>query len=307
MAARARTRTLVIYGLIVVAAVVATLFGTSNGHIFGITPTPHAPIVATATPLNPVDAQPAPALFKNTDLLTVSTKLTNPYRRAETNIKRFYADQPTGKAADDRAFIAWAARQIAIEPSVGARRFEKAEVLDARRSAKRDLAARWLGVHGCRDVWTSYVLEQKRFRAADDQVAKQSELAAVLALAARTAARGQARFSDEETATVPAPCAPRPAPAPEDCGCSYPSATAAVSAAARLYLTALQPAAGAQYRWMEKQVDLAPVYQGYELPSDVEAGAYLGYLVGRYFLASRGYADLIPTPTPTPTARYAAR
>lgn len=303
MAARGPKRSIVIYGVIVVAAVVATLFGTSNGHIFGITPTPKAPVVAPRIPANPVDAQPAPDLFKDADLLTVSAKLASPYRRAETNIKDFYADQPTGKTADDRAFIAWAARQVAIEPSVGARQIEKAAVLDLARSGKRDGAARWLGVHGCRDVWTSYVLEQKRFRAADDRVASHSELASVIGLAARAAARGQARFADERPTTAPAPCQPRPAPAPEDCGCSYPSATAAVSAAARLYLSALQPAAGAQYRWMEKQVDLAPVYQGHELPSDVEAGAYLGYLAGRYFLASRGYADLIPTPAPTTATR----
>jgi hypothetical protein len=299
MAARGRTRSLVIYGLIVVAAVVATLFGTSNGHIFGITPTPKAPVPAT-TPLNPVDAQPAPELFKDTDLLPVSSQLTSPYRRAETNIKRFYADQPTGRAADDAAFIAWASRQVAIQPSVGARRFENAEVLDLPLTAMRQLAARWLNVHGCRDVWASYVLEQKRFHAADDPVARNSELASVLGLAARTAARTQSRFNDE-AGPAPAPCAPRPAPAPEDCGCSFPSTTAAISAAARLYLSAMQPAAAAQYRWMEKQVDLAPVYQGYELPSDIEAGSYLGYLVGRYFLASRGYADLIPTPAPTRT------
>ena len=49
---------------------------------------------------------------------------------------------------------------------------------------------------------------------------------------------------------------------------------------------------------MERQVDLAQVYQGSELPGDTEAGAYIGYLVGRYFVASRGYPE--PTPTPSP-------
>jgi len=301
MAERGRKRTGVIYGLIAIVAVIATLFGTSNGHLFGVSPTPNVPTPASTIPADPVDAQPAPELFKATDLLTVSTKLTSPYTRAETNIKRFYANQPSGRAADDAAFIRWAARQVTIEPSVGARAVEKARLADISRSAKRESAARWLGVHGCRDVWTSYVLSQKRFRAGDDQVAKQSELSAVLGLAVRTAARAQARFASDDEPSAPAPCAPRPAPSPEDCGCSFPSATAAMSAAARLYLTAMEPMGGAQYRWMEKQVDLAPVYQGYELPSDVESGAYLGYLVGRYFLASRGYADLIPTPRPTPT------
>jgi hypothetical protein len=299
MAARSRTRSFVIYGLILLAAFVATLFGTSNGRILGVTPTQKAPIAARPIPTNPVDAQPAPDLFKDADLLLVSSELADPFKRAETNIKRFYATQPKGQSADDAAFVAWASKQLAIEPSVGARAAERAKIADIARSGKRDQAARWLSVHGCRDVWTSYVLDQKRLRAADDQVAKQSELAAVLGLAVRTAARGQARFADDETATDQAPCAPR---TPATCGCSYPSTTAAMSAAARTYLTAMQPMAGSQYRWMEKQVDLAPVYQRHELPSDVEAGAYLGYLVGRYYLASRGYADLIPTPARTTAA-----
>ena len=73
-----------------------------------------------------------------------------------------------------------------------------------------------------------------------------------------------------------------------------------MSAAARTYLAALEPRASRQYAWMERQVDLAQIYQGSELPGDTEAGAYIGYLVGRYFVASRGYPG--PTPTPTPTA-----
>jgi hypothetical protein len=71
-----------------------------------------------------------------------------------------------------------------------------------------------------------------------------------------------------------------------------------MSAAARTYLAALEPMASRQYAWMERQVDLAPIYQGGEIPGDTEAGAYVGYLVGRYFLASRGY----PEPTPPRTA-----
>ena len=75
-----------------------------------------------------------------------------------------------------------------------------------------------------------------------------------------------------------------------------------MAAAARTYLAAFNPEANDRYAWMEQQVDLATVYQGLELPSDVKAGAYLGYLTGRYFLATRGYPPpSIPTPAPTTT------
>jgi hypothetical protein len=294
--------TRVLYGLIVAVAVVATLFGVSNGRILGVTPAPKAtpgPVAGA----DPVLAQPAPPLFKDADLLTVSTGLPFQAKRAETNIDDFYADQPTGSTVDDQAFGIWASRQVAAAPSAGARSLEKAKRDALNHSAARDVAARWLGVHGCHDVWTSYVVDQKRFHADDAVVARRSELTDVLDLAARVAAAAQKRRAAGSEVATQAPCSPRDAAANEACGCTYPSSVAAMSAAARTYLTALSPMAGPQYRWMEKQVDLTAVYQGYELPSDVTAGAYLGYLVGRYFVASRGYADLHPTPTPSTTAR----
>ena len=45
----------------------------------------------------------------------------------------------------------------------------------------------------------------------------------------------------------------------------------------------------------------AGLYQRRELASDVEEGARLGYLLGRYFNITRGYGDESePTPTAAP-------
>jgi hypothetical protein len=63
-----------------------------------------------------------------------------------------------------------------------------------------------------------------------------------------------------------------------------------MSAAARTYLSRLSPYRADQYGWMEKQVDLAALYAGLELPSDVGSGALLGDLVGQYVLVTRGHA-----------------
>ena len=41
---------------------------------------------------------------------------------------------------------------------------------------------------------------------------------------------------------------------------------------------------------MERQVDLAALYAGLELPSDIGSGALLGELVGQYVLVTRGHA-----------------
>jgi len=287
---RTQKRQRLIYALIAVVAVIAAAFGTSNGRFLGVTPTVTT-AAPTPVPADPVDAQPAPALFASEDLLPIGARLSRQYQRAESNIDDFYAAQPSGSTVDDAAFAAWATKQV------GSRSFAQ---VDLSQSAKRDRAARWLGLHGCRDVWTSYVLAQKRFHGAGDQVAKKSELAAVLNLAVRITTSAQKRSAAGRDVTPQAPCAPRGAADREACNCSFPSSTAAMSAAARTYLAALEPRASRQYAWMERQVDLAQIYQGSELPGDTEAGAYIGYLVGRYFVASRGYPA--PTPTPTPTA-----
>jgi hypothetical protein len=287
MATQRRQR--LIYAFIAIVAIVAAVFGTTNGRFLGVTPTEQAPVVApTPTPADPVDAQPAPALFTSKDLLPIGARLTRQYRLAESDIDDFYADQPTGSTVDDAAFADWASKQVGLRPSGRL-------PVDIAQSAKRDRAARWLGLHGCRDVWTSYVLAQKRFHAADAQVAKKSELGAVVNLAVRITTSAQKRLARGEDVTAQAPCAPSDAAARAACDCSFPSSTAAMSAAARTYLAALEPMASRQYAWMERQVDLAQVYQGLELPTDTEAGAYVGYLVARYYLASRGY----PEPTPT--------
>lgn len=287
MATQRRQR--LIYAFIAVIAVIATAFGASNGRFLGVTPTETATIAPGTVPVDPVDAQPAPALFASKDLLTIDARLSRQYQRARSNIDDFYAAQPSGSTVDDAAFIRWTTKQV------GFRSFAQADIS---RSAKRDRAARWLGLHGCRDVWTSFVLAQKRFHGADDPVAKKSELAAVLNLAVRITTSAQKRLAAGKNVTVQAPCTPRGAGAGQACDCSFPSSTAAMSAAARTYLAALEPRASRQYAWMERQVDWAQVYQGSELPGDTEAGAYIGYLVGRYFVASRGY----PEPTPAPKA-----
>jgi hypothetical protein len=301
----AAQKTKPIYALIAILAVIATLFGLSNGHILGVTPaiSPQA-ITSTAPSVNPVDAQPAPGLFDNSDLLVAGAgfDLEAQATAAADDIADFYADQPSGTGVNDAAFVAWASKQV--RPSTVSRTSDLILVTSIKQSKKRDRAANWLHLHGCRDVWTSYALEQQRFHAQSSDVAKKSELNEALDLAARIARAAQRRFSETDSATVQQPCAPNATAADAaECDCSYPSASAALSAAARTYLATLEPRAGRLYAWMERQVDTAEIYQRFELPSDVKAGAYLGYLTARYFLASRGYTHLLPKPEPTANAR----
>ncbi len=111
----------------------------------------------------------------------------------------------------------------------------------------------------------------------------------MLKLASDVASAAQDR-SGSPAASQPKPCSGATKPARSDCSCNYPSTQATMSAAARTYLGKLSPYRYDQYAWMEKQVDLAALYAGLELPSDVGAGALLGNLVGEYVLVTRGHA-----------------
>lgn len=300
----------VTYAAIAVAAVFALLFGLSGGRLLGVTPSidPLTPVGPTTsgTATTPVVLPPAPPLFKDADIEQIGLVLGPESERAADRIDAFYADQPAGRTVDDAAFVEWAAKQITGEPSAGQRSRERAQRADLNRSEKRDDAAAWLGVHGCRDVWAAYVVDQQQFHASGARAATDVELGEVLDLTARVAEAARTRFADDGDDRI-APCTPRPQPGPQDCGCSFPSSAAALSAAARTYLSALDPRGSRQYAWMERQVDEAGVYQGVELPSDVQAGSLLGYLAGRYYLTSKGYGNLLVGPAPTTTTATPAR
>jgi hypothetical protein len=74
------------------------------------------------------------------------------------------------------------------------------------------------------------------------------------------------------------------------CPCSYPSQIVARSAAARRYLGDLSTHRRDEYLWFEAQVDTSQLLRGQAAPSDIAASAFIGDLVGRYVLVTRGHA-----------------
>lgn len=71
------------------------------------------------------------------------------------------------------------------------------------------------------------------------------------------------------------------------CPCSFPAPHAAVAAAARTLLGALQPASDGEYSWMQRQVDYSSLFLGHAYPSDLAGGTLLGDAVGEYVLVTR--------------------
>jgi hypothetical protein len=290
------------YVLISILALVAMLVGFTGDRFLPITvdQTPVAGTSATSEPTasstpksqattDPIAADPAPPLLDAGDLRTVTPVINDQKKPANALIKRWWAENGTGTA--DEGFVSWAAAQLPPEPDTIQRQNEQTTVkqLRASRDAAGDKAADWLNEHGCQNVWLSFTAQQVALRSTTDDEAKDAEIKTVLKLASDVASAAQDR-AGSPAASQPKPCSGATKPARSDCSCSYPSSQATMSAAARQYLSKLSPYRADQYSWMEKQVDLAALYAGLELPSDVGSAALLGNLVGQYVLVTRGHA-----------------
>ena len=290
------------YAFISILAMLAMLVGFTGDKflpitvdqdpVAGTTPTPDPAESATPKPKamqDPIAADPAPPLLDAGDLKTVGSVISAQDAPAKALIKRWWAENGTGRA--DKGFVSWAAAQLPPEPTIVQRQTEQATVkqIEESRDPAGNKAADWLNEHGCQDIWMSFTAQQVALRSTTDDEAKDAEIKTVLELASDVASAAQDR-TGSPASSQPKPCSGATKPARSDCSCSYPSAQATMSAAARQYLSKLSPYRADQYGWMEKQVDLASLYAGLELPSDIGSGALLGNLVGQYVLVTRGHA-----------------
>jgi hypothetical protein len=278
------------YIVIGVLAAVALLIGLTNGRILGltVTSTPRATPSATGTGAPISTATPKPPLLQSADFEFVTPYLTGQDVQASADMEDYWANELTSGVTDNEDhFVGWASEQITSEPSDTQRASERAQVNAITQSPRAQLASEWLTVHGCRDAWTALVDDASPVPGEDASGPVRSELEDVLTLAAHVASTTQAQF-DKKSAQAK-PCVLRTSPVRKDCTCQFPSTEATMSAAARTYLDARDSAGSSLYGIMEKQVDTGVIYSGQELPSDIKAGAYLGYLVGMYYLTSHGY------------------
>jgi len=295
----ARTRS-VRYVFIAILALIAMAIGFTGDKYLPIT-VQEDPVNTSTTPAptasakpsaqaskNPITSDPAPPLLDAGDLRTVSGVIADQRKPANVLIKRWWAENGTGTA--DEGFVSWAAAQLPAEPTTIQRQTEQTTVkqLRASRDPAGDKAADWLNQHGCQDVWASFTAQQLSLRSNSDDEPSDKEIKTVLKLASDVASAAQDR-SGSPAASQPKPCSEATKPARDDCSCNYPSTQATMSAAARRYLGELSPYRYDQYTWMEQQVDLAALYAGLELPSDVGSGTLLGDLVGQYVLVTRGH------------------
>ena len=287
--------------LVTVIGIVAIILGLTGSNYLPTTAKPKAaPTKATPTPSPRVTAaadplpttEPAPPLLDRSDIDPVATLVSEQQDQAATLLKTWWNTH--GTDVDDDAFVTWASQQIPAAPTSFTRSQELSELATRVRSrSPEDLkAARWLDRHADADGWELLRKQQAALHAAGDDMPAAKELRTAVDLASRVAKLGSQRVS------VPAPYVAnaalrdnqKAAKSTAGCPCSYPSQIVARSAAARRYLGDLSTHRRAEYLWFEAQVDTSQLLRGQAAPSDISASAFIGDLVGRYVLVTRGHA-----------------
>ncbi|MGW3206843.1 phosphatase PAP2 family protein [Streptomyces sp. NPDC001135] len=273
------------YAVIALLAVAAASFGLLRPQLAAIG-FPGLKLSAT----DRIKQNPPPALFTDAQIAPVG-KLADAQRaKADTLFAQW--KKAHGATRDDKAFAAWAARQIPAPPTAKQRTAElhQVQALARTRTAAGKKAASWLELNGKKDVWKLYLHDQSELAPAAQGTAEKAELKAALSLAKTVC--DQLAAKDKQ----PAPYVLDPTLRPEKHikpgtkgPYSYPSRHAARSAAAVTLLGALSPHRAEEYQWMQDEVLYSRLYMAGHVTSDLTAGTLLGDLIGDYELAVSGH------------------
>ncbi|MFI6660179.1 phosphatase PAP2 family protein [Streptomyces sp. NPDC050523] len=277
------------YALIALLAVAAAAFGVLRPQLIpAAASTSAAKKKPGATEL--VKQNPPPRLFGDAEIASIGKQAVAQRKKADAAFAQWKAAH--GTVRDDKAFAAWAARQVPAPPSAGQRTAElhQVQALAGSRTAAGKKAATWLELYGKKDIWKLYLHDQRELIPAQQGTAEKAQLKAALKLAKTIS--DQLAAKDRQ----PAPFVLEPSLRPDKHikpgakgPYSYPSRHAARSAAAVTFLSALSPHRAEDYEWMRAEVLYSRLYMAGHLPSDLTAGTFLGDLVGDYELAVSGH------------------
>jgi hypothetical protein len=270
---------IVVVVLLALAAVVTGLLLPGKSHGSGNT-----------SSSDRIAADPPPALFAPADTAQIDRIVARQRALAAARIQVWVAAH--GTHADDRSFAQWAETGFPAPPADVMAEMPRVVALDQRRTPAGVHAATWLEAHGKKDVWKLYAHDQREWLRPAEAKALKADEKDLLSMAKASSDTLGARFGSS------APYVRQPSLRPDHkvtpgqkCPCSYPSRHATAGAASETLLGGLQPGMDAQYRYLEDQIDYSRVYMAGHFPSDIAAGAYLGDLIGDYFLVTREGVD----------------
>lgn len=237
-----------------------------------------------------IKQNPPPALFTDADIAAIGKQAAAQRAKADALFAQW--KKAHGTARDDKAFAAWAARQVPAPPTAKERTAElrQDQQLAKARTAAGKKAATWLELNGKKDIWKLYLHDQRELLPKTQDTADKAQLKAALKLAKTVSDQVAAR--DKQ----PAPFVLDPSLRPEKHikpgakgPYSYPSRHATRSAAAVTFLSALSPHRAEDYRWMQAEVLYSRLYMAGHVSSDLTAGTLLGDLIGDYELTVGGH------------------
>ncbi|MFF7130649.1 phosphatase PAP2 family protein [Streptomyces sp. NPDC008240] len=274
------------YAVVALLAASAAAFGMLRPQLLPTASSAKQKLSAT----DRIKQNPPPALFTDAEITPIGKQADAQRAKADALFAQW--KKAHGTTRDDKAFAAWAARQIPAPPKAKDRTAElhQVQALAKTRTAAGKKAATWLELNGKKDVWKLYLHDQRELIPARQGTAEKAELKAALKLAKTVSDQLAAR--DKQ----PAPFVLDPSLRPEKHikpgargPYSYPSRHATRAAAAVTFLTALSPHRAEDYRWMQDEVLYSRLYMAGHVSGDLTAGTLLGDLIGDYELTVSGY------------------
>jgi membrane-associated phospholipid phosphatase len=247
-------------------------------------------------------AHPAPALFSRTALAPYAPAVAQESPTAARLMNGWWSTH--NAKLHDRQFGAWLRAALPSAPTATARSKEVArlEKLALVRATSGLEAAKWLDVYAARDFWQ--FREQKDAATVGAKLAleQRRELTTMLTLGSRVGAALEKQRQQSAPYVIDPALRPGYTPNPRAvCPCSYPSRAVVDASAGRTLMSYFHPQQSALYQHMVDELAFGQLYAGTHLPSDVDAGALLGDMIGQYFLVTRNHVDLSG-----PTAAVAA-
>jgi len=235
---------------------------------------------------NPIKTHPQPDLFPPSVVQPLATELAQQKPAAD---RAYAAWAKTHPQADDAAFVAFAVAQTPAPPRPAQRAHELAEVqaLATARTSGYIATSTWLELYGKTEIWKTYRHQYADVQPEPGGQAAKTQLAHTRALTTQVTAAAQARFNLDAPFIADPTLRTDKSIKPGTHKLSYPSKHAVEAFSAMTLMADLEPLRTDEFTDMADQVAYSRLYMAGHYRSDLVAGAYLGYLIGDYEVATR--------------------
>ncbi len=235
---------------------------------------------------NPIDSNPQPVLFPPTVVQPLAAQLAAQKPAAD---RAYAAWAKTHPQADDAAFVAFAVAQTRSPPNPAQRARELSEVqaLATVRTSKYVAASTWLELYGKTEIWKTYRHQYGDVQPKNAGQAAKAQLAHTRSLTKQVTAAAQARFNLDAPFIADPTLRTDKTIKPGAHKLSYPSKHAVEAFSALTLMNYLEPLRATEFTDMADQVAYSRLYMAGHYRSDLTSGAYLGYLIGDYEIATQ--------------------